>query len=252
MAIHVLDDGNYDGDNVVVRRSPDADGAPPLALGQYHDASAAKLGPGVIVPAAEYREESDLPRMVINPDTDATELDMNQISPQRIKEAQHAGLTGEAAYRYFAASGKPTPAASPAASSEVAVTASTAVVGDASSLPVDGDVVQVVKTDPAVPKCLVEFELPGVGRLDACYHHVVVQKAAFVLVYDIRYSGHVFFPTRLEQPFLVRIVPQNRVYLVHSMGIQYSIGSQQHCCLLIEDVADESSEEQMSPTEVSP
>jgi hypothetical protein len=88
------------------------------------------------------------------------------------------------------------------------------------------------------PTLRATFEIQGVGQIEAWYHDISVDGATLALVADTAYPGPKFFPNQTEQPFAVFVERDQRLYLALSLGIQYSLGTKQHCCLLIKEARD--------------
>lgn len=93
------------------------------------------------------------------------------------------------------------------------------------------------------PTLRATFEIQGVGQLEAWYHEIAVDGATLALVVDTAYPGPKYFPNQTEHPFAVYVERDRRLYLALSLGIQYSLGTRQHCCLLIKEARDLSDEQ---------
>jgi hypothetical protein len=86
------------------------------------------------------------------------------------------------------------------------------------------------------PEYEITYEIEQFGSHTANYHDVVLGNGFVVLVYDSNYPGHMYAPPAAENapPMAIAITGHDRVYLVHSTGIQYAYGNQEFCILLIE------------------
>lgn len=93
------------------------------------------------------------------------------------------------------------------------------------------------------PTLRATFEIQGVGQIEAWYHDIAVDGATLALVTDTAYPGPKYFPNQTDQPFAVYVERDQRLYLALSLGIQYSLGTKQHCCLLIKEARDLSAEQ---------
>lgn len=86
----------------------------------------------------------------------------------------------------------------------------------------------------------VTFEFERLGQLEVAYTDVVVAPSFIVLVLDKRATaGPRYFPPEPEDTaeppkIAMRIADQSVVYFVHTTGLQYVVGTLEHCVLLID------------------
>ena len=78
----------------------------------------------------------------------------------------------------------------------------------------------------------VLFEVQNVGVFNGLYHDVIIGASFITLVFDLRWKAGKFFPNT-DAPIAMQIVGVDRVFLVHTTGVQFSHGDYEFCILLI-------------------
>lgn len=122
--------------------------------------------------------------------------------------------------------------------SKFAVASSRVLPGLAS--PLQPVLPQFPATAPPVAAVSVTFEFERLGQLEVAYTDVVVSPSFIVLVLDKRATaGPRYFPPEPEDvaeppKIAMRIADQSVVYFVHTTGLQYVVGTLEHCVLLID------------------
>lgn len=99
----------------------------------------------------------------------------------------------------------------------------------------------VVKTAPTAstssqrvdePSNEVLFEVQNVGVFNGMYHEVIIAPSFITLVFDLRWKAGKFFPST-DAPIAMQIVGVDKVFLVHTTGVQFTYGDHEFCVLLI-------------------
>lgn len=99
----------------------------------------------------------------------------------------------------------------------------------------------VVKTAPTAstssqrvdePANEVLFEVQNVGVFNGMYHEVIIAPSFITLVFDLRWKAGKFFPST-DAPIAMQIVGVDKVFLVHTTGVQFTYGDHEFCVLLI-------------------
>lgn len=206
-------------------------------------------------------------RVLIDPDIpgQSCEVDMSQITQAAVSQAsqgvQHTGRTGASEVYHNLANQQKSAAAPPVATApepspqQPAFTPPVGAPAANATAEFGGGMLnafgQPASVSPAAPggvpqqpaqsltsqppSIRVTFEIQGIGQMEGWYHQVVIDGATLVLVYDTVFPGPKFFPAQAEQPFAAYVERDRTLYLVLATGIQYAVGSQQHCCLLIQE-----------------
>jgi hypothetical protein len=99
----------------------------------------------------------------------------------------------------------------------------------------------MVKTAPAPvtsqhrvdePSNEVLFEVQNVGVFNGMYHEVIIAPSFITLVFDLRWKAGKFFPNT-DAAIAMQIVGVDKVFLVHTTGVQFTYGDHEFCILLI-------------------
>jgi len=91
-----------------------------------------------------------------------------------------------------------------------------------------------VTSQPRVdePSNEVLFEVQNVGVFNGMYHEVIIAPSFITLVFDLRWKAGKFFPNT-DAAIAMQIVGVDKVFLVHTTGVQFTYGDHEFCILLI-------------------
>lgn len=85
------------------------------------------------------------------------------------------------------------------------------------------------------PSQKVTFEIDAYGSLESFYHQVIHKDDFLALVYDLRFQGPKSFPRHSESTLGLHVDGTDKLFLIRTTGIQFVVGYQEICVLVIEN-----------------